>query len=67
MSLRSTLVRLYENIVGNRDDLILNALFEFKPVKRLEFWVNVKMFGNASNDTGMSILNMLAAFHLNDG
>ena len=31
----------------NGDDLILKALFDFKPMKGLEFWSDVKMFGSA--------------------
>ena len=30
-----------EEIVCNRDDLILNALFDFEPMKRLEYWGDV--------------------------
>ena len=30
----------------NRDDLILNPLFTFKPMNRLEYWGDVKMFGS---------------------
>ena len=37
-----------ENIVRKRDVRILNALFNFEPVKRLEYWGNVKMFRSAS-------------------
>ena len=51
----------------NRDDLILNALFDFEPMKRLEYWGDVKMFGSAGNGTWKSILNMLKAFNLNNG
>ena len=29
----------------NRDDLILDVLFYFKPMERLEYWGDVKMFG----------------------
>ena len=51
----------------NRDDLILNALFDIKPMKRLEYWEDVKMFGSASNGTCKSILNGLKPFNLSDG
>ena len=51
----------------NRDDLILNALFDFKPVKRLEYWGDVKMFGSAGKGPCKFILNMLKAFNLSDG
>ena len=37
-----------EKIVCNEDDSILNALFDFEPVKRLEYWGDVEMFGSAS-------------------
>ena len=56
-----------EEIVCNGDDLILDALSDFKPMKRLEYCGDVKMFGSASNDTCKSILNMLKAFNLSDG
>ena len=29
----------------NRDDLIFNPLFDFKPMKELEHWGDVEMFG----------------------
>ena len=51
----------------NADDLILNALFESKPMERLEYWDDVKMFGSASSGTCKFILNMLKAFDLSDG
>ena len=47
-----------EEIVCKRDDLILNALFDFKPMKRLQKWGDAKMFGSASNGTCRSILNV---------
>ena len=56
-----------EEIVCNRDDLILNALFDFKPVKRLEYCGDMKMFASAINGTCKSILNVLKAFNLSDG
>ena len=53
--------------VYNRDVLIWNALFDFiKPMKRLEYWSDVKMCGSASNGTCKFILNMLKAFNLSD-
>ena len=57
-----------EEIVCDRDDLILNALFDFELMKSLEYWGDVKMFGSASNGTCKSnmILNMLNAFNLSD-
>ena len=30
-----------EEVVCDRDDLILNPLFNFEPVKRLEYWRDV--------------------------
>ena len=56
-----------EEIVCNGYDLILNALFDFKPMKRLEYWGDVKLFESTSNGTCKSILNMLKAFNLSDG
>ena len=37
-----------EKVVCNGDDLILNPLFNFEPMKELEHWGNVRMFGRAS-------------------
>ena len=51
----------------NRDDLILNLLFHFEPMKGLEHWGDVRMLGSASNSTCKSILNMLKALNLSDG
>ena len=56
-----------KEIVCNRYDLILNVLFDFKPMKRLEYLGDVKMFGDAGNGTCKSILNVLKAFNLSDG
>ena len=56
-----------EEVVCNRDDLILNPLFNFEPIKGLEYCEDVKMFGNAGNSTCKSILNMLKAFNVSDG
>ena len=50
----------------NGDDLILNPLFNFEPMKGLEHWGNVSMFGSANNSTCKSILNMLKALNLSD-
>ena len=50
-----------------REDLILNPLFNFEPMKELEYWGDVKMFGSAGNGTCKSILNMLKALNLSDG
>ena len=56
-----------EEVVCNRHDLILNPLFNFEPVKGLEYWGDVKMFGSAGNGSCKSILNMLKALYLSDG
>ena len=56
-----------EEVVCNGGDLILNPLFNFEPVKGLEHWGDVRMFGSASNSTCKSILNMLKALNLSDG
>ena len=56
-----------EEVVCNGDDLILNPLFSFEPMKGLEHWGDVRMFGSASNSTCMSIFNMLKALNLSDG
>ena len=56
-----------EEVVCNEDDLILNPLFNFEPMKGLEHWGDVRMFGRASNSTCKSILNMLKALNLSDG
>ena len=51
----------------NGDDLILNSLFNFEPMKGLEHWRDARMFGSASNSTCKSILNMLKALNFSDG
>ena len=51
----------------NGDDLILNPLFNFEPMKGRVHWKDARMFGNASNSTCKSILNMLKALKLSDG
>ena len=51
----------------DRDYLILNPLFNFEPVKELEVWGDVKIFGSADNGTCKSVLNMLKALNLSDG
>ena len=56
-----------EEVVCNGDDLILNPLFKFEPMKRLEPWGDVRMLGSVSNSTCKFILNMLKALNLNDG
>ena len=56
-----------EEVVCDRDGLILNPLFNFEPVKGLEYWGDVKMFWNVSNSTCMSVLTMLKALNLSDG
>ena len=54
-------------VVCNRNDLILNPLFNFEPMKGLEDWEDVRMFESAGNGTCNSILNMLKALNLSDG
>ena len=56
-----------EKVVCNRDDFILNPLFNFEPMRGLEYWGDVKMFGSAGNGTCKSIFNMLKALNLSDG
>ena len=56
-----------EEVVCNEDDLILNPLFNFEPMKGLEHWGNVRMFGRMGNGTCKSILNMLKALNFSDG
>ena len=51
----------------NGDDLILNPLFNFEPMERLEHWGDVIMFESTGNGTCKSILNMLKALNLRDG
>ena len=56
-----------EEIVCNEEDLILNPLFNFEPMKGLEHRGDVRMFGSASSSKCKSILNMLKALNLSDG
>ena len=49
------------------DDLILNPLFNFEPMKGPEHFGDVRMFWSASNSKCKSILNMLTALNLSDG
>ena len=56
-----------EEVVCYEDELILNSLFNFEPMKVLEHWGVVRMFWNASNSTCKSILNMLKVLNLSDG
>ena len=56
-----------EEVVCNGDDLILNPLFNFKPMKGLEHWEDVRKLGSASNSKCKSILNMLKALNLSNG
>ena len=55
-----------EEVVCNGDDLILNPLFNFEPMKGLERWGDVRMFRSASNSSCKSVLNMLKALNLSD-
>ena len=50
-----------EEVVRNGGDFILNLLFKFEPMKGLEHWGDVRMFGSTDNGTCKSILNMLKA------
>ena len=56
-----------EEVVCNIDKLILNQLFNFEPMKGLEDWRDVKMFGNEGNGGCKFILNMLKALNSSDG
>ena len=56
-----------EEVVYNGDDLILNPLFNFEPVKGLEHLGDVRMFVSTGNGTCKSILNMFKALNLSDG
>ena len=56
-----------EEVVCNEDDLILNPLFNFEPMKGFEHWGYVRMFGNTGNGTCKFILNMLKVLNLSDG
>ena len=56
-----------EEVVCNRDDLISSILFNFEPMKGLDYWGDVKMFGSAGNGTCKSIWNMLKALNLSYG
>ena len=56
-----------EEVVCNRDDLILNPLFNFESMKGLAHWGDVRMFGSTGNGTCKSIFNMLKALNLSDG
>ena len=55
-----------EEIVCNGDSLILDALFDFKPMERLDYCIDVKMFGSASNGNCKFNLNIVKAFDLSD-
>ena len=55
-----------EEVVCNIDDLIMNTLFNFEPMKGLEYWGDVKMFGSTGKGTCKSILNVLNV-RLRDG
>ena len=56
-----------EEVVCNGDDLILNPLFNFEPMKGIEHWGDVRVFGSTGNGTCKSILIMLKALNLSDG
>ena len=56
-----------EEVVSNGDDLILNPLFNFEPMKGLQYWGDVRMVGSTGNGTCKFVLNMLKALNLSDG
>ena len=56
-----------EVVVCNGDNLILNPLFNFEPMKGLEHWGDVRMFGSMGTGPCNSILNMLKALNLSEG
>ena len=56
-----------QKVVCNADDLILNPLFNFEPMKGLEHWRDVRMIESASNSTSKSIFNMLKVLNFSDG
>ena len=56
-----------EEVVCNRDDHILNLLLNFEPMKGLEYWGDVRMFGSTGNGTCKFVLNMSKALNLSDG
>ena len=45
-----------EKVVFNRNNLILNPLFNFETMKELEYRGDVEMFGSADNGTCKSFL-----------
>ena len=47
-----------EEVVCNGDALILNPLFNFEPMKGLEHWGDVRMFGSASNSSILSMIEL---------
>ena len=51
----------------NGDDLILNPLFNFEPMKELEYWGDVRMFVSTGNGTCKSNLNMFKTLNLSVG
>ena len=56
-----------EEVVCYGDDLILNPLFNFEPIKGLEHWGDVRMFGSASNSSLQVRFEYLKALNLSDG
>ena len=50
----------------NGDDLILNPLFNFEPMKGLEHWRDVRMFRSTGIGMCKSILNILKVLNLSD-
>ena len=56
-----------KKVVCNRDDLIFNPLFNFEPMKGLEYWGDVILFGSADSGNCKSVLNRLKALNLSNG
>ena len=56
-----------EEVVCDGDDLTCNPLYNFEPMKGLDYWGDVIMFESAGNAMCRSILNMLKALNLSDG
>ena len=48
-------------VVCDKDDLVLDSLFDFKRIEGLEYWGDVKMFGGAGNGTCKSNSNVEGA------
>ena len=51
-----------KEVVCNGYDLILHPLFNFEPMKGLEHWGDVRMYGSASNSACKSITSKSTSF-----